>query len=35
MRVTVGAEVSLFMKPMVSKPLSQAAEGLAAILSLV
>ena len=35
MRVTVGAEVSLFMKPMVSKPLSQAAEGLANVLSLV
>lgn len=35
MRVTVGAEVNFFMKGMVSKPLKQAAEGLANILSVV
>ena len=35
MRVTVGADVNPFIKPMVSKPLSQAAEGLANVLSLV
>lgn len=33
MRVTVGAEVNFFMKGMVSKPLQQAADGLANILS--
>lgn len=33
MRVTVGAEVSFFMKGMVSKPLQQAADGLATILA--
>lgn len=35
MRVTVGAEVNMFMKGMVSKPLQQAAEGLADLLSAV
>lgn len=33
MRVTVGAEVNFFMKGMVSKPLQQAADGLANMLS--
>lgn len=33
MRVTVGAEVSIFMKGMVSKPLQQAADGLAGVLA--
>lgn len=33
MRVTVGAEVNMFMKGMVSKPLQQAADGLANILA--
>lgn len=33
MRITVGAEVNMFMKGMVSKPLQQAADGLANILS--
>ena len=32
MRVTVGADVNMFMKPLLSKPLSQAAEGLASVL---
>ena len=35
MRVTIGAEVNIFMKGMVSKPLQQAAEGLANILSVI
>lgn len=35
LRVTVGAEVNLFMKGMVSKPLQQAADGLADVLALV
>ncbi|MGN0086014.1 MAG: hypothetical protein ACI353_00670 [Alloprevotella sp.] len=35
MRVTIGAEVNIFMKGMVSKPLQQAAEGLASILAAV
>ena len=35
MRVTVGAEVNFFMKGMVSKPLQQAADGLANILSVI
>lgn len=35
MRVTVGAEVNMFMRGMVSKPLQQAADGLANILSAV
>ena len=35
MRVTVGAEISFFMKGMVSKPLQQAADGLADILSTI
>lgn len=35
LRVTVGAEVNFFMKGMVAKPLQQAADGLAGILSLV
>lgn len=35
MRVTVGAEVNMFMKGMVSKPLQQAADGLANILSVI
>lgn len=35
MRVTVGAEVNIFMKGMVSKPLQQAADGLADVLALV
>lgn len=33
MRVTVGAEVSFFMKSMVAKPMQQAADGLATILA--
>lgn len=33
MRVTVGAEVNFFMKGMVSKPLQQAADGLAEMLA--
>ncbi len=33
MKVTVGAEVNMFMKAMVSKPLQQAADGLANILA--
>lgn len=33
MRVTVGAEVNIFMKGMVSKPLQQAADGLASVLA--
>lgn len=32
LRVTVGAEINLFMKAMVAKPLQQAADGLANIL---
>ncbi len=32
MRITVGAEVNFFLKGMVSKPLQQAADGLANIL---
>lgn len=35
LRVTVGAEVNFFMKGMVSKPLQQAADGLANILSVI
>ena len=35
LRVTIGAEVNIFMKGMVSKPLQQAAEGLANILAAV
>lgn len=35
MRVTVGAEINFFMKGMVSKPLQQAADGLAGMLSMV
>ena len=35
LRVTVGAEVNIFMKGMVSKPLQQAADGLANILSVI
>jgi len=35
MRVTVGAEVNMFMKGMVAKPLQQAADGLANILCVV
>lgn len=35
MRVTIGAEVNFFMKGMVAKPLQQAADGLANILSAV
>lgn len=35
MRVTVGAEVNMFMKGMVAKPLQQAADGLANILAAV
>ncbi len=35
MKVTVGAEVNIFMKGMVSKPLQQAANGLADILAAV
>lgn len=35
MRVTVGAEVNFFMKGMVKKPLQQAADGLASMLSMV
>ncbi len=35
MKVTVGAEVNVFMKGMVSKPLQQAANGLADILAAV
>lgn len=33
MRVTVGAEVNVFMRGMVAKPLQQAADGLATLLS--
>ena len=33
LRVTVGAEVNFFMKAMVAKPLQQAADGLANMLS--
>ena len=33
MRVTIGAEVNFFMKGMVSKPLQQAADGLADLLA--
>ena len=33
MRVTVGAEVNFFMKGMVSKPLQQAADGLANVIA--
>lgn len=35
LRVTVGAEVNFFMKGMVAKPLQQAADGLANMLSAV
>lgn len=35
MRVTVGTEVNFFMKGMVAKPLQQAADGLASMLSQV
>lgn len=35
MKVTVGAEVNVFLKGMVAKPLQQAAEGLANMLSAV
>lgn len=35
MRVTVGAEVNFFMKGMVAKPLQQAADGLAHMLSAI
>lgn len=35
MRVTLGAEVNLFMKAMVAKPLQQAADGLAQMLAAV
>ncbi len=35
MRVTVGAEVNFFMKGMVKKPLQQAADGLASMLSAI
>ena len=35
LKVTVGAEVNLFMKAMVSKPLQQAADGLAQVLSVI
>lgn len=35
LKVTVGAEVNMFLKGMVSKPLQQAADGLANILCVV
>lgn len=35
LKVTVGAEVNLFMKAMVGKPLQQAADGLAQVLSVI
>ena len=35
LRVTIGADVNIFMRAMVSKPLQQAAEGLANILAAV
>ena len=35
MKVTVGAEVNFFMKGMVAKPLQQAADGLASMLSTI
>ena len=35
LRVTVGAEVNFFMKGMVAKPLQQAADGLANMLSAI
>ena len=33
MRVTLGAEVNVFMKAMVSKPLQQAVDGIADLLA--
>ena len=35
LKVTIGAEVNLFMKAMVGKPLQQAADGLAQVLSVI
>lgn len=35
LKVTLGAEVNLFMKAMVGKPLQQAADGLAQVLSAI
>ena len=35
LRVTVGAELNMFIKGMLSKPLQQAADGLASVLALV
>lgn len=35
MRITLGAEVNMFMKAMVAKPLKQATDGLAQILTMV
>ena len=35
LKVTVGAEVNMFMRAMVAKPLSKAADGLANMLSAV
>ena len=35
LKVTVGAEVNLFMKAMVGKPLQQAADGLAQVLAVI
>lgn len=35
LRVTVGAEVNMFMKGMVAKPLQQAADGIASMLSAI
>lgn len=35
LKVTVGAEVNLFMRAMVGKPLQQAADGLAQVLSVI
>lgn len=35
LRVTIGADVNIFMRAMVSGPLSKAAEGLAGVLAMV
>lgn len=35
MRITIGAEVNMFMKAMVSKPLQKAADGLADMLAMI
>ncbi len=35
LKVTVGADVNMFMKPMLSKPLQQAADGIANMLAMM